>query len=73
MSNLKFDAQNTPYIPLGELTIRLENDPLTDAEKEKARRELRETPDVMEPAIVQLRALIKGKKCARDWIIAIMH
>lgn len=61
MSALKFDRNNQPYIPLGELTIRLENEEPTDDVKEKARRELRETPEVVVAAIDELRDLIKGK------------
>lgn len=61
MSNLKFDANNLPYIPLGELTVRLENEEPSDAVREKARIELRETPEVSAAAIDELRALIKGE------------
>lgn len=60
MSGLKFDANNCPYIPLGELTIRLESEEPTDLVKERARTELRETPEVSAASIDELRALIKG-------------
>lgn len=61
MSNLKFDANNVPYIALGELTIRLENEPPSEKVLEKARVELRETPEIAGPAIEELRAMIKGE------------
>lgn len=69
MSGLKFDANNLPYIPLGELTVRLESEEPTDLVKERARTELRETPEVSAAAIDELRALIKGNTLRKTPII----
>lgn len=53
-----------PYIDLGEgYIIRLEYEELKDEKYiEKARNELRETPEVVRDAIEELRQLIKGEK-----------
>lgn len=52
-----------PYIDLGDgYVIRLEYEDLSDEKYiEKAKIELRETPEVVEAAISELRKLIKGK------------
>jgi hypothetical protein len=53
-----------PYIDLGEgYKIRLEYEDLTDEKYlEKARIELRETPEIVENSLAELRKLIKGEK-----------
>lgn len=61
--SLKYDVDKnkTPYIDLGEgYQIRLEKEPLTDLCKEKALKELRETPENVELGIKELRELITG-------------
>lgn len=52
-----------PYIDLGDgYIIRLEYEDLKDEKYiEKARTELRETPEVVKDAIEELRQLIKGE------------
>ncbi|XP_055636877.1 alpha-tocopherol transfer protein-like [Toxorhynchites rutilus septentrionalis] len=61
---LKFDENKTPYIELGnDYVVRLENDEFTDVKsKEKAVRELRETPDVTDKAFETLRAMLQEEK-----------
>lgn len=58
---VKYNENNVPYIGLGEHEIRLESEPPTEAVMEKARNELREYPEVTEPAIAELREMLKGK------------
>nr|XP_019932619.2 alpha-tocopherol transfer protein-like [Aedes albopictus]XP_029719838.1 alpha-tocopherol transfer protein-like [Aedes albopictus]XP_029719987.1 alpha-tocopherol transfer protein-like [Aedes albopictus] len=64
MAMLKFDENKVPYIDLGkDYCVRLENDEFTDAKsKEKAARELRETPDVIAEALKELRAKLQEEK-----------
>lgn len=52
-----------PFIDLGKgYKIRLEYEDLTDEKYlEKARTELRETPEVVEKSLAELRKLIKGE------------
>lgn len=58
---LKFDENKIPYIDLENgYAIRLETDELTEEEAEKAKRELRETPEVVESALKELRVLLQG-------------
>lgn len=63
MATIKFDENKVPYIDLGrDYFVRLENDEFTDPKsKEKAARELRETPDVVAEAIKELRAKLQGQ------------
>lgn len=52
-----------PFIDLGDgFVIRLEYEDLTEEKyKEKARNELRESPEIIKNAVEELRSLIKGK------------
>jgi prefoldin subunit 5 len=61
--SIQTDENNIPFIDLGEgYKIRLEFEDLAEEEYiEKAKNELRETPEVATAAIEELRALIKGK------------
>lgn len=69
MAMLKFDENKVPYIDLGkDYCVRLENDEFTDAKsKEKAARELRETPDVVAEALKELRAKLQGQYWSWCW------
>lgn len=58
---IKYNENNVPYIGLGKHEIRLESEPPTEAILEKARKELREVPEIVEPAIVELRELLQSK------------
>lgn len=60
--SLKYDENNVPYIDLGKYTIRLERDEPTEEAKEKARIELRETPEIVEKACKELRELISKEQ-----------
>lgn len=61
---IKYMENKTPYIEFGTYEIRLESEK-PDAETQRiAIEELRETPDIVQPAIEELRNLLKGK-----WII----
>jgi hypothetical protein len=61
--SILYDEKEIPYIDLGEgYKIRLEfEDLIEDVYIEKAKNELRETPEVVKAAVEELRALIKGK------------
>lgn len=61
MATIKFDERKVPYIDLGrDYFVRLENDEFTDPKsKEKAARELRETPDIVAEAFKELRAKLQ--------------
>lgn len=59
---VKYNENNVPYIGIGEHEIRLESEPPSEAVMEKARKELREVPEIVEPAIAELRELLKGKQ-----------
>jgi len=55
---LKYDDNKVPYIQLGHLIVRLENEEPNEVVQEKARVELRETPDVVLPALEELRQMV---------------
>ncbi|CAD7079710.1 unnamed protein product [Hermetia illucens] len=59
---LKYDENNLPYIDLGKYKMRLEREEPTNEVLEKARIELRETPEIVEKAFKELRELIKQEK-----------
>lgn len=58
---IKYNENNVPYIGIGEHEIRLESEPPTEAVLEKARKELRELPEIVGPAIAELRELLQSK------------
>lgn len=59
---VKYNEDNVPYIGVGEHEIRLESEPPNETVLEKARTELRELPEIMGPAIAELREMLKGKQ-----------
>lgn len=64
--SIQFGDDKIPFIDLGDgYKIRLEYEDLTDEVYiEKARNELRETPETVKKGIEELRALIKGNEYA---------
>lgn len=62
--SVKFSADKLPYIDLSDgYQIRLEYEEIRDEKYlEKARIELRETPEIKAEAIKELKELLKGKK-----------
>lgn len=70
---VKYNENNVPYIGLGDHEIRLESDPPTEAVMEKARNELRELPEITEPAIAELREMLKGKSTNYSMEIPAYH
>lgn len=59
--SIKFDHHNSPYIDVGGgYVIRVETEPLDEKMQERAKVELRETPENIEAALVELRALLQG-------------
>lgn len=52
--------EQVPAVQLGAFTLTIELDDLTPELKEVARKELRETPDVVKPAIEELKSILKG-------------
>lgn len=59
---IQIDEDGTPFVMWGESRIQLETKPITDpAVLDKAREELRETPDTVKQALQELRGLLKGE------------
>jgi len=58
---LKYDDNKVPYIQLGHIKVRLEDEEPTDEVKEIARVELRETPDVVQAAVEEMRELTQAE------------
>lgn len=57
------DLEQLPSIRLGELDLRIELDELTPFDEEVAARELRESPEIRDNGVRELRQLLKqGKK-----------
>jgi len=57
---LSRDDNGDPYIQLGENILRLEFEEIDSFYVEKARDELRETPEIVEESVCQLQKLIEG-------------
>lgn len=49
-----------PRLQLGEFVLTIELDDLTPEFEQIARNELRENPDIVQPAIEELKQLLKG-------------
>lgn len=55
------DLEELPYLKLGDFILQFElDDNLKPEVKDKAKRELRETPEVVKNGIDELRELLKG-------------
>ncbi|CAG9098143.1 unnamed protein product [Plutella xylostella] len=60
---LEFNDDGSPYVMWGDNKIELEKKPITEKYyKEIAETELRETPEVVEKALKELRVLLAGEK-----------
>lgn len=61
--SIQYGDDKLPYIDMGKgYTIRLEYEEVTDEKYlEKARVELRETPEIKEQAIKELKELLRGQ------------
>jgi prefoldin subunit 5 len=62
--SIEYGEDEIPFVDLGKgYKIRLEYEDLTDEKYlAKARDELRETPEIVENALAELRKLIKGEQ-----------
>lgn len=62
--SIEFGEDKIPFIDLGQgYRIRLEYEDLTDDKfLDKAKNELRESPEIVENSLIELRKLIKGKQ-----------
>lgn len=58
---IKYDDNKVPYIELGHLIVRLEDEEPSEEVKEIARVELRETPEIVGPAVEEMKQLTLGK------------
>ena len=59
---LQFEPDGTPFVMWAEHKIKLEISPITeDFYVEKAKTELRETPETIENSLQELRQLLKRK------------
>ncbi|KAI5634525.1 CRAL/TRIO domain-containing protein [Phthorimaea operculella] len=56
------DVDKLPMVQLGDFVLQFELDEPSESVKEIARRELRETPDVVQPAVQELRRLLEEDK-----------
>ncbi|KAJ8726550.1 hypothetical protein PYW07_001248 [Mythimna separata] len=57
---IQFGSDGVPFVTWGDNKIMLELNPIDDeASKEKAEKELRETPEVVQQALTELRELLK--------------
>lgn len=56
--------KDLPTLVIGDLTLRLETDNPSAELKEVARKELRETPEIVEAAKEELRQMLKGTQIA---------
>lgn len=61
MARVEIAADDIPFVQLGKHVLRLDLEELDDEMKERSRKELRETPEVVEESIAKLRELIAGK------------
>lgn len=55
------DVDKLPALQLGDFVLQIELDDPSEAVREIARLELRETPEVTESAIAELRRLLAGE------------
>lgn len=55
------DIDELPCVHLGDFTLTLELNEMSDRTKEVAREELRETAEVVGPAVDRLRELLAGE------------
>lgn len=53
------DLEALPSIQLGDFTLRFELDELAPSGKETAEKELRETPEIRDKAVKELRQLLQ--------------
>lgn len=54
------EVTKLPGVQLGDYLLQFELGELSDSVKEIARRELRETPEIVKPAVEELRRLLEG-------------
>lgn len=55
------ELDKLPGVQLGDFLLQFELDEPRESVREIARKELRETPDVVKPAVEDLRRLLEGK------------
>lgn len=60
--SVQFGLDDVPFVQLGEHTLRLDLEELDEDYQERSRKELRETPEVVENAIERLKTLLKGEE-----------
>lgn len=54
------DVSKLPGVQLGDFLLQFELEEPSESVREIARRELRETPEVVKPAVEELRRLLEG-------------
>lgn len=59
---IEFGPDRVPFVQLGGHILRLDLEELNEEWRERSRIELRETPEVVESAMEQLRILLKGEE-----------
>lgn len=56
------EIEELPSVQLGDYVLRFELEDLTPFGKEVAKNELRETPEIRESSVQELRTLLKGRR-----------
>ncbi|XP_025831172.1 alpha-tocopherol transfer protein isoform X1 [Agrilus planipennis] len=59
---LEYGEDKVPYIKINDYALRLDLEELDDEFKDKAEKELRETPEVVEDALEQLKKMLQDEK-----------
>lgn len=60
-------SRDMPHLKIGRSTLKIELDDGGDFYVEKAKNELRETPEVVEQALKDFKAMLKGNGTVRKW------
>lgn len=60
MAIVEMAEDNVPFVRLGKHILRLNLEELDDELKERSRKELRETPEIVQESMATLRRLLAG-------------
>lgn len=60
-------SRDLPHLKIGSSTLKAEFDDGGDFYAEKAKNELRETPEAVEQALKDFKAMLKGNGTVRKW------
>ena len=60
-------SRDFPHFKMGSFVLKAEFDDGGDFYSEKAKNELRETPEIVEQALKDFKAMLKGNGTVRKW------